>query len=521
MTSLEQELQKEIQSLTHKLDQSRLSQRDSTFKFKREQGVLKRIITNLSDACLGQNGELDHRLSSLKTDIEQQQDLSRLIPKLVVLERMLKQNTVRMERQSDHLCEKVRQSGETLQRIPGLPAQLKRELRNLLQFPNEKLNKEIDQAGRLLSLYERATKIMASNSSRNNLAFNSPFDQEQLDTLTDQLQNLITEIDFDGDSGETLMDIRAKLLVGVQPNELFELILKILKLVIEGTHYERKSSEKLLDEVNSSLSSTLKSADQSLKQSQSYTEHRQSMHQELGELVDKSKATLRAETELEALKAAMSPLLEQIGSLTERLEHVEKREKQLIDRWQHERNQLETLHEKTQNYRRRLLEQAQRMQLDPLTKVYNRSALSEKLELEYRRWIRSQHSLRIATFDLDNFKVLNDSFGYTAGDKALKIIARTIKKSLSEKDIVARFSGEEFVVIMPEASDQKAREVLEKIQVQIGDLPFRFREQNIQITVSIASAAFKDSDTPEEVLDRLNTALRQSKRSGTNRISWL
>lgn len=93
------------------------------------------------------------------------------------------------------------------------------------------------------------------------------------------------------------------------------------------------------------------------------------------------------------------------------------------------KDQMEALSDLAQDYRRRLEDQALRAQLDPLTKVYNRSSFTERLEHEYRRWIRTQHNLRVVLFDIDKFKSINDSFGYTAGDKALSIIARTIKKN--------------------------------------------------------------------------------------------
>jgi len=517
--SLEQELRTELHDLKCKLDHARLSQRDSLFKFTREQKVLKRIVANLTDACQGRNKELDSSLIALKSDIEQQQDVTKLIPKLVILERMLKQNTVTMERQTVQLNERIKHSGETLQRIPGLPAQLKRELRNLLHFPSNKLTKEIDQAIRLLTLYERATKIMASNS-RNNLNVEQNIDNDHLNRLSDELQNLITELDFEGESGDLLVDIRAKLLLGVSPPDLFELILQILKLVIQGTHFERKSSEQFLDQVNGSLSSVLKHVDKSLEQSQSYNEHRKIMHNEIGELVTQSKHSMESETDIDSLKKAVNPLLEQISSLTERLAHVEKREQQLIERISYENNQLESVYELTQNYRRRLQDQAQRMLLDPLTKVYNRAALTDKLELEYRRWIRAQHSLRIVMIDIDNFKALNDSFGYTAGDKALKIIARTIKSKIKDTDTVARFSGEEFIILLPEQVDSETHALLNQLQKQISQLPFKFRDQSIQITTSISSCTFQDSDTPEEILERLNLSLKHAKRNGVGQLIW-
>ncbi|KOO09897.1 diguanylate cyclase, partial [Vibrio xuii] len=144
----------------------------------------------------------------------------------------------------------------------------------------------------------------------------------------------------------------------------------------------------------------------------------------------------------------LTPLLNQLNSLSERLRHAEQREQALLDHMEHGKDQLEALFELAQDSRRRLDEQKQRIQLDPLIKIYNRTAFNDKLEIEYRRWIRNQHDLHLVLLDIDGFSAINDSFGYTAGDKALKIIARTIKSTLTDGDIVARFGGEEFILIL-------------------------------------------------------------------------
>lgn len=115
---------------------------------------------------------------------------------------------------------------------------------------------------------------------------------------------------------------------------------------------------------------------------------------------------------------------------------------------------------------------------------------------------------------------LTDSFGYTAGDKALKIIARCIKAELTDADIIARYSGEEFLVIMPERADPESLELVKAIQAQVARLPFKFREQSLSITLTAVSTVFKESDTPEEVLERLRVQLQESKKVGTNQLVW-
>lgn len=503
MGALEQDIQTQLQQLKTQLEQVRLTHRDTSFKFKREHTVLKRIVASLSLACQGNDHQLNINLSDLREALEQQKDVSTLIPRLAVLERMLKQQTLVMEKENSHLDSQIKHCGETLLRVAGLPAKLKRDLRDLLSF--SEAQPKAEQAIQLLGIYERAIKIITANP---NTAISELHvaDRELLTKLSDELQHLITELDFEGESGELLVDIRAKLLIGVSTSTLLELTLEILKLVIDGTNSERKTSEKFLEQVNSSLTKHIKSSTHNADQSQSYFEHRQEMNAELAALITQSQTLIKDSVAIDDLKLSVSPILCEMASLSERLNYG--------------KNQMEALFELTQDYRRRLEDQSQRLLLDPLTKVYNRTAFNDHLELEYRRWIRAQHTFRIVIFDIDKFKTINDSFGYTAGDKALEIIARTISKEASDTDTVARFSGEEFIILLPDQEDNHCFKVVKNIQRHVSRLPFKFRDKSITITLSAASTCFKDSDTPEEVLERLRRSLLEAKSFGPNQVVW-
>ncbi|MDW6003375.1 GGDEF domain-containing protein [Vibrio mangrovi] len=520
MGTFESNIQTELHQLKSQLSKVRLTHKETSFKFKREQSVLKRLIASLSSACCSDNDALNHQLLRLKELIEQQPDVSTLIPRLAVIEHMLKQQTLTMEKQTTNLERHIRHGGETLLRIPGLPSKVKRDLRDLLNVSSVHTSPNSEQAVRLLSLYERSVKIIATNPNHSGQTIDHTAEKELQAQLSDELQTLITELDFEGESGDVLMDIRAKLLVGVSPHTLLELTLEVLRLVVEGTTHERKKSERFLEQVNTSLATHLKSSRQSIQQNQSYLSHRQEMNQELSKLMTKSNQVLKEQHDYAALKSGLSPLLAQLTSLSERLTHAEQREQALIERMEYTRNQMESLYESTQDYRCRLEDQAQRMLQDPLTKVYNRAAFHDRLELEYHRWIKTQHPLRVVLLDIDNFKVLNQSFGYSAGDKALKIIARTILKELSETDTVARFSGEEFMIIMPDRAEQESRLLVQNIQHHVENLPFKFKDKNLTITLSGASAAFQEGDTPDEVLEQVYRSLQEAKKAGPNQIIW-
>ncbi len=521
MGILEVDIQAQLHQLSCQLDQLKLTHRDSSLKFKREQQILKRVVASLSIAYQGSDPQLSNYLLEIQQELQQKQaDISTLIPRLAVLERALKLQSKMVQKQTSNLDDQIKRSGETLQRVTGLPAQLKRELRNLTSFSDIHSGTKTDQASKLLCIYERALKIITSNSRLYLSEFDANPNKSQLECLANDLQHAITEMDFDGESGDKLLEIRAKLLMGVNAESLIELTLTTLKLLIEATKFERATSTQFLNRLNTALASNLKTAHQIADQHQTYYEHRVDLNSEMNSLVEQGRRSLSQAQELSELKKELSPLLAQMASLTERLQMAESREQALQERLQYSKNRLEATFEITQDQRQRLDDQAQRLLLDPLTQVYNRTTFNDRLELEYRRWIRSQKNLRLVMFDVDNFKAVNDSYGYTAGDKALKIIARTIKNRVSELETVARFDGEEFILLIPEQSEEYTLELMKNIQRDIGQLPFKCRDQNILITLTAVSTSFRESDTPEHVLDRLEKMLRDTKKLGTNELNW-
>jgi diguanylate cyclase (GGDEF)-like protein len=520
MGAFDHKIKDELKELKVQLEKVRLTQRDSSFKFSREQNILRRLVGSLTFACHSENEPLNQQLIDIRESLENNTSINDLIPHLAILERGIKQQTLTMEEQNTNLDYQIRHGGETLLRVPGLPSRVKRELRDLLSYSGASALPKSEQAFKLLSIYEKSIRIISSNPDLSIHNIDQVTEKDLLLNLSDELQTLITEIDFDGESGDQLLDIRAKLLVGVTTHELLELTLDVLRLVVDGTRHERKASEKFLEQIATSIATNLTSTSESVAQSHSYFTHRKEMNLELNQLLSQSQNALKDGTDANQIKSTLSPMFDQLQSLSERLIHAEQREQALIERMDFTKNQMEALQDLTQAYRHRLKDQSERMLQDPLTKVYNRAAFYERLEIEYHRWIKSQHTLRIILFDIDSFKDINDKFGYTAGDKALKIIASTLLKEMPANDTIARFSGEEFIVIMPDHNDNETHKQIIKVQNTIKSLPFKFKQESLTITLSAASVSFRENDTPEEVLDRVYRALVETKKLGINTINW-
>jgi len=158
---------------------------------------------------------------------------------------------------------------------------------------------------------------------------------------------------------------------------------------------------------------------------------------------------------------------------------------------------------------------------DPLTGLYNRRFMQESLEKELQRARRKERSLAVIFLDVDHFKRFNDVFGHDAGDTVLESMAQVLQSQFRAEDVICRFGGEEFAVILPESSLQDASDRAEALRLAAKDLRLAHRGVLLDpVTVSIGIAGFPDHGrTAQELLDRADKSLYQSKAHGRDRTT--
>ena len=155
---------------------------------------------------------------------------------------------------------------------------------------------------------------------------------------------------------------------------------------------------------------------------------------------------------------------------------------------------------------------------DELTGLINRRAMLDLMALEHRRSLRSGRPLLLAQLDIDHFKPINDQHGHAAGDRALQAFAGTVRASLRDTDVLARWGGEEFVLMLTDSSADQARGLLERIRQAVQALEIAHSAGSLQLTVSIGLAQHLPGDTVERTLERADQALYRAKALGRNRV---
>lgn len=171
--------------------------------------------------------------------------------------------------------------------------------------------------------------------------------------------------------------------------------------------------------------------------------------------------------------------------------------------------------------RRKLLEEELKRQAttDPLTGLFNRRQYEMLFRRERERCRRQGTSICVAMGDLDQFKRLNDQMGHDSGDIALQHVARLFTSHLREGDVVGRFGGEEFIILLPDTDVAEAASVIERLRraLELSPVPLQDRSWNLTVTFSVSAVLDNEKDVVE-TLRRVDAGLYQGKREGRNQV---
>jgi diguanylate cyclase len=199
----------------------------------------------------------------------------------------------------------------------------------------------------------------------------------------------------------------------------------------------------------------------------------------------------------EAMTTSSSWLLGQVDNTRQELERT--------------REQLDEVH--------RELHQAQNEAVsDPLTGLPNRRALDPALSREVARARRNKTPLCVAVIDVDHFKRVNDQYGHAAGDAALVHLAQVLKPGVRETDMLARFGGEEFALVLPETPLVGAEFTMNRLLRAIERAPLTFEGKEIAIRFSAGLAEWHSDESPEQIMQRADEAMYRAKAAGRARV---
>ncbi|HSB96565.1 MAG TPA: diguanylate cyclase, partial [Spongiibacteraceae bacterium] len=336
--------------------------------------------------------------------------------------------------------------------------------------------------------------------------------------VCDVLNNLLQQIEPPPTAADNYQHACEQISKGLNWYELVSTLEEVSLVVLAALERDQGDFQHFL----LTLNQRLEQAHQALQASQIHQTERVRDDAALNATVRGEVAQMQVQvaeaTQLESLKSEVKQRLSNIvGAMDHHASSEQERQQQFETQLAAVNDRLQEMEKHSQIIEQRLIEQQRLALLDMLTQLPNRHAYDERLEQEFERWQRYRHPLVLAVLDVDHFKTINDNYGHLAGDKVLRIIAKTLRSRLRKTDFIARFGGEEFVVLMPETTLDAALNTLQAMCAAVAECPFHFREQPVSITLSGGVAEFAVGVAADTIFERADAALYRAKAAGRNR----
>lgn len=408
----------------------------------------------------------------------------------------------------------VSQSQLQLQRLSNLSETISQKIETSKQITQPySIIEHHSELTSIIKIYQRVVIELNKNETQQASSSNtSPL----VDDICDELQQVILNLDVGTAYIKKLETIRRLIAHEKDPLLLPQHCLQIISIIIDSTREERRTSRHFLYTLNDSLTQFYLNFAKNIKRAESAFADQEKCVKN----IQKQSVALKKETEN---STDLASLRQHIFSYVDNVEQMiqtreAEKEQQVRQQFQGMARQIKELQNETNNYQKTLKQQSKQLHIDFLTKIPNRAAWSERLEVEFTRYQRYKHPLNIAVIDIDKFKVINDTFGHLAGDKVLNVIAQTLQKSIRNTDFIARYGGEEFAILLPEISIKQSQITLEKLCQVIKNIPFKFKKQSISITISVGCTSFYQTDDLDSAFERADQALYHAKGNGRDQV---
>ena len=505
-------------------------------RMKDDARYFQEILTRLIFAANGWDSELDSMLAPLQEQLRASAELPNLKDVSEKLYRFLMQA-------SNNKSARTEKTGELLSNFLEkltLPAELQKSFDRVIEDSasarsNEEIAAALEACLPILNqaLAQEKTKPATSRQPRQKGGvFSSLFkgaendcdpgsvDAELLADIQEKLLRLLDDLCTPAELEDQVDDLKAILGNNFSVEHVPQIISGISNLVhdIRGVvNRERKGLEDFLEQLMSRLSLIDGAIAESSESNRAIHECHHRLEEDIEEQACDIESQARSATDLGQLKRLVQ---DRVDAIRSHMEAYRSQEQELIQAAEEKTERLvqrlNELEAETEELRQKVSSHSLQALTDTLTGIPNRYAYEERLNQEYTRWKRYNQPLSLMIVDIDNFKHINDKYGHRAGDKALRIIANQLQKMTRETDLIARYGGDEFVLLLPETTSKGAMRIAEKLLDTIESCAFHFREKKVTITISCGISEFREGDTPADAFERADQALYKSKHRGRN-----
>jgi len=512
---------------------------------------LKRGLSRLSYVGMGVTKDLDKELAKLRKIIKQEGDIEEIKSVIDSISKILrtlddKSNEKAITDANDRL------DLLTLLLKKQLPKSLKRQLKSVQKKSRKsdgamiigsiadvihsyvseiesdldirkKSEKKKKKRGFFASLFSSDQAQKEPENEKNNVEHSPSYENKNSSNLPqkvrDSLQHLIDQLSsMDGYS--EIADLLNAEIEKVQNIEQLSSILEMITgAFIEVSDQEHIQFEAFLKTLNTRIVRVNNFINQTLQFSQETNKDSKQLNLDLTGNISDIKDSLSGSQTLEDVKSSVFVHMDAIvNQIDQYCIKQERNSEVLVSQMDKLSEQLRATEDEASRLKDDLAEQRVRAQTDPLTHLPNRYSYNERLTQEYNRWRRYRNPLTLVIGDIDLFKNVNDEHGHSFGDKVLNNIASYLSSSIRESDFVARFGGEEFVILLPETAIVDATRAMNKIRSGIAKLEFEDKGNIVPISMSFGISEFENDDTTKAVFERADVALYRAKEKGRNKV---
>ncbi|GGX48212.1 GGDEF domain-containing protein [Saccharospirillum salsuginis] len=471
---------------------------------------LRRGVLDLSIMLRGIDADLDTGLESLKQTLRERESMD------VDAFRQALEHTDDCFDRIENVAERGTQQlyllyRDLLKLADSAPADLRQEVESQSQYLFD-----------ALGLLENVRHVLPSE-----LPSDLPNDGDDDSTLIRLRQKLCSRfitllrtLAILGDEDGALRSLASRLEPLPDWSTLDHLAAETISLIQQRLDAEKGQFEHYLNELNSKLERINALISEGGQSMSALNELNEDLGRNVDAQLNRARQEISDASNLEQLRESLNHSLDGLLTLLNDFQSRTGKSLQDMTQRQDELNeQLQALQEDNHRLIQQVTHERELSMRDPLTQLPNRHGFELRLRDEMARNSRYGHPVSLALIDVDHFKRINDQFGHLAGDKVLKILAKQMDDQIRETDYLARFGGEEFILLLPQTAQEDAFVAVEKVRQHISECPFNFQGKPVQITVSMGVTEYQTDEGLETWMHRADEALYRSKDEGRNRTT--
>ena len=516
-------------------------------EFSAQSALLTGFIGKLSQACKGTDILLDNKLANLRSTLKTATSFTALEKDIKKISTLLRQYSLKNDKNRIEIHDQLNNSSTGLQKSKNFPKESRRQLQTLITKAEEghgSLIQYIPLMSDIIVFYESiihsqirlaGEKPQTTNTSKpvildkinhievealpesNTVAIQQEAPKELLGRFSSILNTLVISKKHKAD----ISKIKSSLHGQISNQNLMTECLNVFDFMIEDLEQERSRAKVFLSTISETLTSVQMSVTATIATSSESNDQHAAINLELTEKIKEVSIGINDAGSLTEMKVDVNDKIQQIAKTLQNKAELENSQNiELNEKLNSMSAKVEKLEQQSKIFEKRIQEVQAKSFQDALTKLANRASFDEFFAKELVRFHHKQFDLAITVIDLDDFKRINDTFGHTAGDKTLQVIADTLTKVMGNDVFISRYGGEEFVLIFKDVDKITVMNRLNMLRKKVASLPFTFKGTRVTITLSIGVTLVQRDDIVHSAFERADTALYRAKHEGKNKVVY-